>query len=581
MVDVKDKKQSKRKKSKQKHQQIVTPSKLNVPKLSEEQQRRYDYYFLEAAKLKLEKKYDAGFEMLQHCLSINPYAASAHYEIGQYYLSLKQPSQVISSLEKAVLYEPQNFWYNHGLYNIYLQQNEIDKAIALLESMTERFPDKLDPLYNLLDTYSQLNNYDQVIHTLNRLELKMGKNEQLSMEKFRCYLQKKDNKKAFKEIESLVSEYPNDPRYRVILGDVYLQNGKKEEAYHLYREVLTEEPDNAMARYSLASYYEETGQETLHQQQLDSLLLNKKVDSDTKMNVMRRLIVQNEQEGGDSLRIIRLFDRIMEQEPDDDFLPMLYAQYLISKNMETQSWPVLEQVLDINPSNTAARMTLLGEAIRKEDYQKLIHLCEAGVESNPDRLEFYFYLAIGYNQAERIDDALTTCQKALKHVTPQSSKEVVSDFYTIIGDSWHSKNQNEKAYAAYDSALVYKPDNIGTLNNYAYYLSLENRNLDKAEEMSYKTVKAEPNNATYLDTYAWILFMKGNYTEARIYIDNAIKSDEEKSADVIEHAGDIYFMSGDVEGAVMYWKKALEMGAESNTLKQKIMQKKYISPHQK
>ena len=581
MVDVKDKKQSKRKKSKQKHQQIVTPSKLNVPKLSEEQQRKYDYYFLEAAKLKLEKKYDAGFEMLQHCLSINPYAASAHYEIGQYYLSLKQPSQVISSLEKAVLYEPQNFWYNHGLYNIYLQQNETDKAIALLESMTERFPDKLDPLYNLLDTYSRLNNYDQVIHTLNRLELKMGKNEQLSMEKFRCYLQKKDNKKAFKEIESLVSEYPNDPRYRVILGDVYLQNGKKEEAYHLYREVLTEEQDNAMARYSLASYYEETGQETLHQQQLDSLLLNKKVDSDTKMNVMRRLIVQNEQEGGDSLRIIRLFDRIMEQEPDDDFLPMLYAQYLISKNMEAQSWPVLEQVLDINPSNTAARMTLLGEAIRKEDYQKLIHLCEAGVESNPDRLEFYFYLAIGYNQAERIDDALTTCQKALKHVTPQSSKEVVSDFYTIIGDSWHSKNQNEKAYAAYDSALVYKPDNIGTLNNYAYYLSLENRNLDKAEEMSYKTVKAEPNNATYLYTYAWILFMKGNYTEARIYIDNAIKSNEEKSADVIEHAGDIYFMSGDVEGALMYWKKALEMGAESNTLKQKIMQKKYISPHQK
>lgn len=581
MVDVKDKKQSKRKKSKQKHQQIVTPSKLNVPKLSEEQQRKYDYYFLEAAKLKLEKKYDAGFEMLKHCLSINPYAASAHYEIGQYYLSLKQPSQVISSLEKAVLYEPQNFWYNHGLYNIYLQQNETDKAIALLESMTERFPDKLDPLYNLLDTYSRLNNYDQVIHTLNRLELKMGKNEQLSMEKFRCYLQKKDNKKAFKEIESLVSEYPNDPRYRVILGDVYLQNGKKEEAYHLYREVLTEEQDNAMARYSLASYYEETGQETLHQQQLDSLLLNKKVDSDTKMNVMRRLIVQNEQEGGDSLRIIRLFDRIMEQEPDDDFLPMLYAQYLISKNMEAQSWPVLEQVLDINPSNTAARMTLLGEAIRKEDYQKLIHLCEAGVESNPDRLEFYFYLAIGYNQAERIDDALTTCQKALKHVTPQSSKEVVSDFYTIIGDSWHSKNQNEKAYAAYDSALVYKPDNIGTLNNYAYYLSLENRNLDKAEEMSYKTVKAEPNNATYLDTYAWILFMKGNYTEARIYIDNAIKSNEEKSADVIEHAGDIYFMSGDVEGALMYWKKALEMGAESNTLKQKIMQKKYISPHQK
>ena len=43
------------------------------------------------------------------------------------------------------------------------------------------------------------------------------------------------------------------------------------------------------------------------------------------------------------------------------------------------------------------------------------------------------------------------------------------------------------------------------------------KDLDKAEEMSYKTVKAEPNNSTYLDTYAWILFVKGNYAEARLF----------------------------------------------------------------
>ena len=147
-----------------------------------------------------------------------------------------------------------------------------------------------------------------------------------------------------------------------------------------------------------------------------------------------------------------------------------------------------------------------------------MNLCEAGVESNPDMLEFYFYLAIAYNQAERTDDALAICQKALSHVKDDSKKEVVSDFYAIIGDAYHTKNLHAEAYAAYDSALVYNPSNIGALNNYAYYLSVERRDLDKAEEMSYKTVKAEPNNSTYLDTYAWILFVKGNYAEARLYI---------------------------------------------------------------
>ena len=40
-----------------------------------------------------------------------------------------------------------------------------------------------------------------------------------------------------------------------------------------------------------------------------------------------------------------------------------------------------------------------------------------------------------------------------------------------MGDLYHTKKMNVEAYAAYDSALVYKPDNIGALNNYAYYLS--------------------------------------------------------------------------------------------------------------
>ena len=46
--------------------------------------------------------------------------------------------------------------------------------------------------------------------------------------------------------------------------------------------------------------------------------------------------------------------------------------------------------------------------------------------------------------------------------------------------------------------------------------------------MSYRTVKAEPTNSTYLDTYAWILFEKGKFTEARIYIEQALKNGDEK-----------------------------------------------------
>ena len=548
-------------------------------KLAPEQQRKYDYFFLEASRLKVKKEYTAAFDLLQHCLAINPTGSAALYEISQYYLFLKQVPQGQEALEKAVAYAPDNYWYSQALASLYQQQDQKEKAIGILEKMATRFPAKQDPLFNLLDLYNQKEDYGKVISTLNRIEEKMGKNEQITMEKFRIYLQMKDDKKAFEEIESLVNEYPMDYRYQVILGDVYMQNGKKQEAYDTYKKVLAAEPDNPMALFSLASYYEQTGQKELFEQQMDTLLLNRKVPSDTKVNVMRQFIVQSEQEGKDSTQVIGLFDRMMQMDMDDAQIPMLYAQYLLSKGMEAQSIPVLEQVVQIDPTNKAARMTLLGSAIRKNDYEQVIKICEPGIEATPDALEFYFYLAIAYNQAERWDDVLEVSLKALEHVTPESDKQMVSDFYTITGDVYHTKKLMKEAYAAYDSALVYNPSNIGALNNYAYYLSVERRDLDKAEEMSYKTVKAAPSNATYLDTYAWILFEKGNYAEARIYIDDAIKNTkpEEESSVVFEHCGDIYFMTGDVEGALKYWKKALELGTESKTLKQKIEKKKYIA----
>ena len=146
-----------------------------------------------------------------------------------------------------------------------------------------------------------------------------------------------------------------------------------------------------------------------------------------------------------------------------------------------------------------------------------------------------------------------------------------------MGDCFHQKQQNAEAYQAYEQALKYNPDNIPVLNNYAYYLSLERKELDRAEEMSYRTVKAEPNNATYLDTYAWILFEKGNYAEARIYIDEAMKVEEGNQSDVVvEHCGDIYFMNGEADEALKYWQKALELGNESDVLKKKIKLKKYV-----
>lgn len=451
----------------------------------------------------------AAMDLYNHCLQINPYASSALYEISQFYLMLEQKDISSKYLEKAVLLDPDNFWYKQTLAALYEDSEDYQKAISLYEEMVKKYPDRSDILMLLTDLYNKNDDHANVISSLNRLETLEGKSEQISMEKFRQYLTMGQKEKAYKEVENLSLEYPNDLRYKVMLGDAYLNDGRNKDAYDVYQQVLEKEPENAFAQLSMATYYNKMGQDSLYKAEREKVLLNEQLNTETRLNLMRRIIVENEQGKKDSTEILNLFDKILKQSQDNADMGMLCAQYMITKNMpEERVKPVLNRILSIEPDNSVARLQLLSYAVKKEDYDAVIEICKPALEYNPESMEFYYYLGVAYYQTDKKDEALNVLKKGTGQFNEKSDKKIISDFYSIMGDIYHTKDMNDEAYAAYDSSLVYNPDNIGSLNNYAYYLSVDRKNLDKAEEMSYKTIKAEPQNSTYLDTYAWILFEK-------------------------------------------------------------------------
>ncbi len=555
--------------------------------LSLEERRKFDYFFLEAVRMKENGQYDAAYELYKHCLDINPASGAALYEISQFYMYLGQEAKGEEALKQAIRSDESNFWYKQTLASYYEQKRNMPKAISVYENMAEQFPSRLEPLMSLVDLYNRTKSYQNVITVLNRLEELDGKSEQISMEKFRMYLLMGKQDSAFIEIENLSKEYPYDLRYQNILGDVYLNNGKYPEALATYQHILKEEPHYAPAVLSMASYYQKTGQDSLYQLQLDTILMNDNVLSDTKMELMRQNILQSEQTTKDSTQIVALFKRILARPQQNADLAMLCAQYMITKNMKEESVPVLEQVLSLDPENKPAYLQLLSYAIQDNDLDKVIQIATSALEYHPDALEFYYYCGIAHYQKEETDKALEVFTRGVRQINEKSDKQIASDFYAILGDIYHQKGRPEESYAAYDSSLVYNPDNIGTLNNYAYFLSIDKKQLDKAEEMSYRTVKAEPENKTYLDTYAWILFEKGRYTEARIYIEQALRNGGDKSRVIVEHCGDIYYMLGEKDKALAYWEKADAMKEteegetppteeEIKRLKQKIKLKKYI-----
>ena len=264
-------------------------------------------------------------------------------------------------------------------------------------------------------------------------------------------------------------------------------------------------------------------------------------------------------------------------------MALFCATYMNLKKMPNDSIrKVLEKALDISPDNAAVRLQLVSFAWQAKDRDRVISLCQDARQYNPDEMAFYYYQGIAYYQKDQLDEALNAFQNGIGVITPESDPAIVSDFYAVMGDIMHQRGMEQEAFAAYDSCLQWKDDNIGCLNNYAYYLSEKGIQLEKAEQMSYRTIKAEPKNATYLDTYAWILFMQKRYSEAKIYIDQTLQCDSDSSSVLLEHAGDIYYHTKDVERAVALWQKALERADDAadssrrQLLARKIKLKKYL-----
>lgn len=551
---------------------------MHLPAISHNDSLRFKMYYYEAVKQQISGNYDAAYDLLEHCIGINPNAAEAYFMLSFYDGILKGDSAAFADVKKASELNPTNNAYLERIGVGYVSMGNLDEAIKAYEKLSRNSPERSDVLDFLAQLYSRQKDYDKMLDVLNRMEALEGASEDLTLAKMRVYSLQGKKEEEYNELKNMSEKHPNDMNYRVMLGNWLLQNGKPDEAGKLYIEVLQAEPENIMARMSMIDYYRTSGQAMRADSLQEVMLVSPKTPVDGKMALMRQVVADNEKNGADSTLVIDLFKKILKEPQETSDMAQLYAAYLTLKKMPQDSISkVLETVLAISPDNVAARLQLIQAEWNKQDFDRVIELSNQALDYSPDELAFYYFLGFAYIQKDDDDSALEVLRRGVSQINDQSNPSLVSDFYAIMGDILHDKGDNEGAYAAYDSCLQWKDDNYGCLNNYAYYLSVENKDLDKAAQMSYRTVQAEPDNSTFLDTYAWILFMQKKYAEALQYIDMAVKNDTTKSAVIIEHAGDIHAVNGDIDGAVKYWNEALKAGAENETvLRRKIKLRKYV-----
>ena len=550
-----------------------TPTKAK--ELSEAEQRKFDYFFFEGLNLKTAGKFDAAFDAFNHCMAIDSTASPVLYELSSFYVQMNRPEKAVEMLQRAVANSTDNFTYRMALATISRNLGMYGEAAEEYEKLVKAFPGKPELNYYLAEALTQEGETGKAIDAYNALESSIGMNEALSMQKYKLYNQLEQSDAAFNEIEKLAIKYPMEARYQIILGDLHLEKNDTIKARAYYQKAHEIDPGNPYYIVSMANNYEATGNKDAAETQICNALINEKLDVDTKVAILSRYILKLQQtkKGTDSANA--LFQTLLEQHPEDTDLKQMYGSLLIAQGKTDEARFQFQLITEMEPENAAAWQQLLNMSLKAEDIPEVIRICTKCQELFPDAPEYYFYLGIAYYQQEKYQEALNTYYAGI-NIIPTDNPRLKSDFYGQIGDIYYQMKQMDQTYKAYDEALKYNDNNIVVLNNYAYFLSLDKKDLKKAERMSAQCIKLEPDNATYLDTYAWIFFVQGNYTLAKIYIESALEKDTTKSSELVDHYGDILYMIGDKDKAVEQWKKAREMGKESEILDRKIIEGKYI-----
>lgn len=552
----------------------------DTTQLDEPTRSKFDYYYYAALNAKTQNKYAEAFDYLQHCMLLDSTNASVQVELGAFYNSFGEVEKGLAYVNKALKYDPDNYYYNMIAAGLNKQFGKNKENIEIYNRLLNKYPAKIELYLEMANAYSDDKQYDNALNALDSLQKYSGDNPAIAINKFRLYnmMDKKDE--AFAEIQAMIDKSPNNIRFKLLMGDLYMQDNSYDKAQEYYQQAGEIDKEDPNLILSMINFYERTGNKEQSTKEIESAVSNPKMEIEDKMQLVGKYVAILRQNKQDIENANPLFDHLFNQYPNNSEINLLFGEVLLLQEDTDKALEQFEKYKDANPKDPTGYGKILEIVLSDSTFSdttlnSIQEITEEGMQNIPDAPEYYFYNAMAKLQQDKLEEGKRVLEMGLENANFRNPI-IESDFYGQIGDIYHMQKKDDKAFEYYEQAININPHNLHVLNNYSYYLSLERRDLDRAEKMSSITVKAEPTNPTFLDTYAWILFEQESYVLAKIYIEKAIEyGKDEISAEVYEHYGDILALSGNMENAVVQWKKAQEMGGNSKLLKKKIKRKKY------
>ena len=476
-----------------------------------------------------------------------------------YYLALTELDKNISKAEecfkKAVELDPQNFWYRYRLAKLYSLTQRQELTIDMYEKLLDDFPKKSDLYFDLVELYAAQGAYDKSLETIAEIEKVVGMTESLALYRFNLLRALNRQEEAYSSLEAYNNEY-SSLFVLTTLADYEMSMYNDSTAIAYYDEALDLAPEYSPAILGKAEALRMTRRYDEYFDVLDRFVAESDATAGDKSEYLMAVVQRTDPKFIRSFmpQLDTIVNRTLEIHPTDSSMLQTAAVYYYSTDRKEQSKGLFRKGVELWPESFTASANFVEFLMYAQEWEDLSIEGRNAFERFPDETTFLEMASVGDYNLKEYDKVLQICEKVLE-VAPKDSSATLRAWSTM-GDIYHTLGENKKAYKAYDKALKINPDYVYVLNNYAYYLSMEGKNLKKAYNMSRKTIEAEPDNATYLDTFAWILYLQGKALEAKPFFKHAMLYGGKDSVVILDHYAEVLYALKEYDMAFVYWNMA-------------------------
>ena len=490
----------------------------------------------------------AAFQAL---VNKDPSNDAAWYYLGLCRLAKKEVKEAGLCFNKAVGLDSTNFWYRDAQLSATDVSEDLELTIVRYERLLKDFPKNTDRQYVLLNLYMAANKPEKALAVLDEIEGRDGKSDPSVMTRSNILRKTDKIEESYQVLKDYVAEY-SSPYILSVLGEYEMGMYNDKEALDYFNEALSLDEGYFPARLGRAETYRLTRKYDQYFEDLKGIASDPDASAANTSDYLAQVLGSTDQRflGAFKPQIDTVFAIAVAAHPKDSTILQTAVKYSAYAGEMEKAVEYAKVCRDLFPGSRPSAYTYIQILTMGEDWDAVENACRDAIGRFPEEDVFIEFDNFAKYKKKDYKGVLENSKLMLERAAGDSAKTLSA--LSGMGDMYHMLGDNKSAYKAYDKALKINPDYAPVLNNYAWYLCLEGKQLKKALKMSRKTIELEPKNSTYLDTYGWILHLTGNTLEAKLFFKQAMLYGGKESATIMAHYIVVLQTLGENELAEVY-----------------------------